>query len=191
VRVYTLQGYDLRRFRGPIDLAQGSKKNNDTISDAQRRLYSLIGENQVVWCRQDGPVLHGETGRYLHDIDVDRRDIVAVVDSLIWCHYIGYECHYIPREEHAELEEQAIGSDDPDIALQELEDKYLAANLPKDLWSGVTKTEVNRKSDQLLLKFPFDYSTIANVDFVTEEMAKNGRRDRRRTLSAVTRQPRT
>ena len=56
------------------------------------------------------------------------------------------------------------------------EDDYLAVNLPNDLWSGVTKSDVSKKSDQLLLKFPFTCSTIANVIRVSEDMANKGRR---------------
>lgn len=183
MRVFTLQSYDLRTFAGPIDLDHGSYKDDANVSAAQRQLYDLIKEDQVVWCGQDEPILHAALGHYLHDIDVDHRDIVAVIDSLVWCHIIKYDSRYIPPEEHADLRHQAAISDDYDDALRKAEDAYLAENLPEDLWAGVTKLAVSKKSDQLLLKFPFVFSTIANVDIVTEQMAHSGHRRKTRQIT--------
>jgi len=177
MRVLTLQGYDLRTFSGPIELNRGTYNDDENIVAAQRRLYDLTNQDQVVWCGQGEPCLHGQTGSYVHDIDADPRDIVTVIDSLVWCHIIKYDSRYIPPEEHSDLRfRSATSGGDYDAALRQAEDDYLAANLPNDLWSGVTKPEVSKKSDQLLLKFPFTFSTIANVDLVSEDMANRGGR---------------
>lgn len=179
MRYVTLQGYNLITFTGPIKLGLGTYKDYPEIIQKQQNLYEIIQEDQVIWCTQSEPVLVGCIGHFIHDIDVDSRDIVAVVDGLIWCHIIKiYGPRFIPREEHMELRFQVSTSEanDYDVALRRAEDEYLAANLPTDLWSGVIKPEVTKKSDQLLLKFPFTYSIIANVDEVTEVMAERGHR---------------
>jgi hypothetical protein len=135
---------------------------------------------KVVWCGQDEPCFHGQTGRYVHDIDADPRDIVAVIDSFVWCHIIKCDSRYIPPEEHNDLRFQAATSGrDYDATLRQAEDDYLAANLPDDLWSAMTKPEVSKKSDQLLLKFPFTFSAIQNVDVVTVEIANSVHRKKR------------
>jgi len=179
VRVRTFQGYDLRTFNGRIELARGTYKDDSKVSSAQRRLYDLIGEDQVVWCVQ-GQLLGEEIGRYHHEIDADSRDMVAVVDALVWCHIAQYRPRYIPPEDRCVLNIQAAtsGVDDRDAALRKAEDDYLAANLPADLWAAVTKKGITKKSDQLLVKFPFEFSTILNVEVVSEETAKGERRGR-------------
>lgn len=181
--VFTLQTYDLRNFSGPIDLARGSYRNDANVSAAQRRLYDLITEDQVVWCGQDEPTLYGAKGHFLHEIKVDSRDIVVVIDSFVWCHLINSDSRYIPPEEHADLRHEAAMSHDYDKALRKLEDSYLAKNLPEDPWASVSKVAVTEKSDQLLLRFPFVFSTIGNVDIVTEEMQSTGSR---RTTRKIT-----
>ncbi|WP_145179752.1 hypothetical protein [Gimesia chilikensis] len=173
----TLQGYDLRTFCGPIELSHGTYTDDPKTSLKQQRLYDLVSEDQVIWCGQDEPAVHNETGKYIHDIDADPRDIVAVIDSLVWSHILEYPPRYIPPEEHSDLRYQAgISEGNCDEALHKAEDAYLADNLPNDLWTGVIKDAITKKSDQLLLKFPLVFSTIANVDIVTEEMASRGRR---------------
>ncbi len=183
--VFTLQTYNLRHFSGPINLAVGSYRNDPNVSAAQRRLYDFIKEDQVVWCGQDEPILHSAKGHFLHDIEVDSRDIVAVIDSFVWCHLIDSTSRYIPADVHADLHRQAAKCDDYDKAnvLRKFEDSYLAKNLPEDLWASVLKEEVTEKSDQLLLKFPFVFSAIGNVDIVTEEMESKGSR---RTACKIT-----
>lgn len=177
MRLLTLQGYDLRTFCGPIELSQGTYRGDPQISFKQQKLYDIIGEDQVIWCGQDEPVLHAKTGKFIHEIDTDPRDIVAVIDSLIWCHILEYDPRYIPPEEHSDLRDQAGNSEGKyDEELRKAVDAYLADNLPNDLWTGVIKDAITKKSDQLLLKFPLVFSTIANVDIVTEEMASHGRR---------------
>lgn len=177
----TLQGYNLITFTGPIKLGLGTYKDYPEIIQKQQKLYEIIQEDQVIWCTKSEPLLGDCSGKFIHDIDIDFRDKKWVVDSLIWCHIINnkwYGPRFIPREEHMELRFQVStsGANDYDVALQRAEDEYLAANLPTDLWSGVIKSEVSKKSDQLLLKFPFTYSIIANVDEVTEVMADRGHR---------------
>jgi hypothetical protein len=173
MRVKTVQGYNLKEFRGRIELNRGTYKDDRFVSDAQRKLYERLQDDQLVWCVQDSPILIGEVGRYLHEIEVDHRDIVAIIDTLVWCHIIGYGSRYIPHVDWAEVELQAMtrGEVWDEAGRQRAENDYLAKNLPAHLWSGVTKSEITKTSDKVLLRFPFAFSTIVDVRVVAEEMA--------------------
>ncbi len=170
MRLSTIQDYDLRTVECPIDLICGTYNTNDSISHAQQTLYELVGKDQLVWCAQSTPFLAGKVGRYLHEIDVDSRDIVAFVDSLVWGHIIGYGARYIPPEDHSELRSKVPANGDYESAVQKVEDEYLKANLPADLWAAVRKQEITKESDQVLVKFPFTFSTIVDVKRVSEDM---------------------
>lgn len=170
MRIRTSQSYNLRGFTGPINSELGPYKDDPTIRAAQRKLYDkLINEGklkdeQVVWCVQNCSPLRVEAGQYLHVIDVDARDIVTYIDSLAWCHIIGYGPRYILPEDSQSLRRQAaINGGDYASALRTLEDNFLDANLPADLWSAVSKEIADKKSDQVLMRFPFEYSSIIDV----------------------------
>ncbi len=162
MRVWTIQGYDLRTFYGRIDLKLGTYSSRcPVISFAQRTLYRRVEENQLVWCQQSKIECRpGKFDRYLHEIEVDCPDDHVIVNGLVWNHIIGDDPRYIPPEDHDELRSQLAMNGDDEITLRKAEDKYLADNLPDDLWLNVTKTEFTSQSDQLLLKFPFGPSTI-------------------------------
>ena len=57
---------------------------------------------------------------------------------------------------------------DYENTLRELEDKYLADRLPANLWSGVRKKTTEYNADQVLVKFPFEHSRVADVQKITE-----------------------
>ena len=177
MRAWTIQCYDLRTFKGPIQLDCGTYNDDSTVLDAQRQLYDLVKKDgQVVWCNQVESIVPDDVGRYLHEIDVDVRDVVAVVDSLVWCHLLNYGPRYIPPQEYVQLRRLAAtnGHNDDDSALRMAEDEYLRDNLPTDLWSSVTKPEITKRSDQLLIKFPLDFSKAVSVQIVSEHVAKRG-----------------
>jgi hypothetical protein len=176
MQVLTIQDYDLRTFTGPIDLNCGSYSHNQVIKDAQRKLYDLLKavgrltDDNVVWCDQDQPIMRDKGGRYLHEINADSRDVIAVIDSLAWCHIINYGPRFILPEDHCALRRQATTSgEEYGPALRRLEDMYLADNIPADLWSTVAKSTVAKKSDQVLLKFPFEFSTIVKVRLIAAD----------------------
>ncbi len=172
MRLYTIQDYDLRTFDGPIKLSLGTYNINENISRAQQKLYELVGEDQVIWCSQDEPFLKGKAGRYLHKIDFDFRDRVAIVDSLVWGHIIGDDPQYIPPDDLSELRSQIDTNGDYETAIQKAKDEYLAANLPADLWSAVRKQEITKDSDQVLVGFRFSFSKIVHVKRISEDMAQ-------------------
>lgn len=118
-----------------------------------------------MWCQKE---VHRSAGEYVHEIDVDPRDLIAIVDALIWCHILDYGPRYILSEDHANLRHQARieSPENNDATLRTLEDDYLAANLPDGLWCAVLKPEITKNSDQLLVKFPFEFSTIVSVELV-------------------------
>ncbi len=180
MHVQTIQGYDLREFKGKIKLDCGTYKdepNAPEVSRAQRKLYDRIDEDQVVWCSQVGLDLPHKSGGYFHIIDIDFRDSVFVVDSLIWCHINYNDPRYILGEDRSDLRFQASnsGADDWEAELHKLEDDYLTANVPADLWSAVIRDEITKESDQLLVKFPFESSRILDVKRITDEMPRGKR----------------
>ncbi len=165
--LFTLQGYDLRTFHGRIDVEQGTYKHFPLIVEAQRRLYRLLGEDQLVWLSQKPPpCLDRAEGQFLHEIDLDDRDIVTVVNGFVWSHIIGHH-RFIPEEEHevirwniGECVDNGVTWED---ALQQAEDDYLAEHLPRDLWGALTKQCIEKPWDQPLTRFPFVYSQITSV----------------------------
>lgn len=150
-------------FSDSIRLELGTYRSNPQINSAQRRLYTRIGTDQVVWCSQEIPPLP-EAGRYLHHIDVDPSDVVAVVDALVWNHIIGPDPFYVLPEDHAELRRRASLTEDYDGTLKQFVSEYLDKYLPKDLWGSVLKPEIEKASDQVILGFPFCRSQFASVD---------------------------
>ena len=175
--LYTVQGYSLLEFRGGIDLAQGTYREMPHIKAAQQRLYQMIGENQVIWFSQDCPVLVGETGRFLHRVQVDERDVVAIVDTFVWNHIIK-NVHYIPGNDHSTLRYNVATCADGDRekALRAAEDEYLRQHLPADLWEAVLKPKVENTDVQVLARFPFAFSKVVDVQQVTASTSKARRR---------------
>ena len=181
--LYTLQGYNLLEFQGNIDLSRGSYHDLPDVRTAQQQLYEMIGENQVVWCSQDRPMLNHEAGRFLHRIRVDDRDVVAIVDTFVWNHIIENE-RYIPASDHDGLRYDAGLSTNGDYeeALRAAEDEYLRQHLPANLWSAVVRTKVENDDVQVLVRFPFAFSKVVNVQQVTACREDQGHEWRRRPV---------
>lgn len=169
----TLQGYDLTKFNGPIQRDRGIDKKNAQLSEAKNILYRIIGDDQVVWWEQYQPKLFdNHINFYLHEILVDRRDIIAVIDTFIWNHLIG-NSRYIPEEAHEALRNTLGLSEVEDrLDLAQLEDDYLAENLPpkNQLWSKVIKPDISDDTDQILTKFPLRNSQFRTITKVTKDM---------------------
>jgi len=64
------------------------------------------------------------------------------------------------------------GAVDADAAIRKGVDEFLAEQMPDGPWEAVVKSEVTLDSDQLLLRFPFRFSTIVSVTEVTDEMTE-------------------
>jgi len=171
--LYTLQGYNLLEFQGNIDLGRGRYHDLPAVRAAQQQLYEMIGDNQVVWLSQVQPMLNHEAGRFLHRIQVDDRDVVAVVDTFAWNHILKNE-RYIPLNDHKRLRyEVRIGNagDYPE-AVRVAEDEYLRQHISADLWSAVVRTKVENEDDQVLVRFPFAFSSkVVDVQEVTAYIA--------------------
>jgi hypothetical protein len=167
VLVFTLQGYDLRTFHGRIDLQHGTYKDCPKIVEAQWELYRRLNADQLVWLQQERPAYLGSaTGQFLHEIDLDDRDIVTVVDGFVWNHIIGNH-RFIPEEDHEAIRRSILGSVRNGVSredvLRRAEDEYLAKHLPRDLWAALTKQSIEKPWDQPLARFPLTYSQIRDV----------------------------
>ncbi|QDT24597.1 hypothetical protein [Gimesia chilikensis] len=169
----TLQGYNLTKFDGPIHRDRGFDKNNAQLSEAKNTLYQLIGDDQVVWLEQYHPKLFDiHIDCYIHEILVDQRDIIAIIDTFIWNHLIG-NSRYIPEKAHEVLRDTLAFSEvEDDFDIVQLEDRYLAENLPpkNQLWSKVVKPDISDDTDQILTQFPLRYSQFLSITRVTKKM---------------------
>ncbi len=170
--LYTIQGYDLREFRGEIDHTKGRYRKCIKIGDAQAKLYRMIGENQVIWFHQEWPNLVGEVGCFLHQVQVDERDIVARVNGFVWEHIIE-NITYIPRDDLEKIHYRAINSEgDCQEVLRAAKTEYLRVHLPKDLWASVLLEKIKSIDDQVLARFPFAFSKVVKVQQVSQSMAR-------------------
>ncbi|MDA1142577.1 MAG: hypothetical protein O3B01_28775 [Planctomycetota bacterium] len=134
---YTLQGYDLTSFSGPICLDKGTYRDQPVIKESQKKLYEIVGTNQVIWLSQDRPYLGASAVCFLHRIEARKEDIVAFIDGFVWNHIIG-NSQYIPEDEHRKLRHALVhkSGTEYDMALRESEDNYLRLNIPTDLWGS-------------------------------------------------------
>ena len=112
-------------------------------------------------------------------IRVDPRDVVAVVDTFAWNHVIGNK-RYIPERDHDKLRYDAAINSEGDYreALQAAEDEYLREHVPADPWSVVLKPRVCDGDDQVLSRFPFEFSTVVAVEQITAAKAEESRWER-------------
>jgi hypothetical protein len=160
VILYTAQGYDLRHFPGPIDKDRGTYHDHSEIATALKRLYGTIGSDQVVWALPEKDECYGVSYTYLHELDVDSRDIVRVLDTFAWNHCIGNR-RFIPEELQRQF--QRMAADDPGEvkgSLRSLEDDFLANHAPTDPWSSLFTTMSEDGDFQVLVAFPFKHSTV-------------------------------
>ena len=130
------------------------------------RLYDdYIHTDQVLWCIRENQLLGPPPpGQYVHEIEADQRDIVAVLDEFVWKHIIG-DSGYIPAEDHERLR-YSIGGLSGDRYLAELarsENKYIADRLPKDLWGSLIVDNLSTDLVTVLLRWPFPCSSIVSV----------------------------
>lgn len=164
-RLYSEQGIDLQSFAARLDLTRGTYSTYDRIREAQERLYrEYLGTDQVIWCGREVPeTVPLETARYVHTIQADKRDVVAVLDGFLWEHIIGND-RCIPPEirEYMRFSCSSV-TGDKHAALMQLEDEYLINNLPNDPWDSVLVADLDCRMSQVLLAWPFKYSRIVNV----------------------------
>jgi len=171
IKLYSEQGIDLRSLSGPLDRKRGTYADQRLISNAQERLYTeLIGTDQVIWCSPEVPVtVPLETPQYIHTIEADGRDIIAVLDGFLWEHIIGND-RCVPPEVHARMRFSCCSaSSDRDAALRRLEYDYIATNLPADPWASVVVSDIAHPMAQILLGWPLKKSRISDVRTIIRE----------------------
>ena len=171
-KYYTLQGYDLRSFKETIYHDRSTNNADTKTIQAKQQLYELIGEDQLIWCSCSKPtLLTTNLGQFLHEIKIDYRDKVFVIDTFLWSHILGYDESYILNEDLDILKYKAMKSNqDYDESLRKLTDSFLKKIPPRDkIWSSVLKAKTTKSSDQILIKFPFHFSSITNVVEITKD----------------------
>jgi hypothetical protein len=151
-------------------LGPTSTRWQDQSSAVELIRLGRASDDQIVWCSLgEQPLYKEDIGKNLHAIDVVETDVVAVVDTLIWCHIIGYAPNYILNDDDERLRYESEVTGRP---LEDLREAFLSNRLPNDLWSGVVKEESNSESDQVLLRFPLDGSDISVVQNIDAAMVK-------------------
>jgi len=71
LKLFTLQSYDLTKFRGPIRLELGTYRNDPRIIAAQRELNARLHENQLIWMSQTYPYLSSNhLGHFVNEVNV-------------------------------------------------------------------------------------------------------------------------
>ena len=162
--LYTWQGYNLREFRGMINPAKSSFAKCPNVKAAKEKLSQILGEDQLIHFSQEPPDTKHLQGKYVHQIDVEERDIHAMISGFIWHHIIGETC-YIPQEEQEKIKSKLSQSPDEDYfaAEKRLRTEFLSNNLPGDLWSSIQIDTLCFKCDEVLVKHPMKYSRIIEV----------------------------
>ncbi|MCK9304746.1 MAG: hypothetical protein M0P27_05060 [Bacteroidales bacterium] len=174
--LYSEQGVDLQTLQGDLDLARGTYADIKQIRMAQARLYSEILEtDQVIWCSRDqSEVVSLDSPKFLHVIEADCRDIVAVLDGFLWEHIIGNR-RCVPPEEHERMRFSCCSSGgNRHGILKSLEDDYISKNLPADPWKSVVVSNIDHPMAQILLGWPLKYSMIKNVKKIIREQTHAG-----------------
>jgi hypothetical protein len=176
VLVFSEQGHNLRHFSGRLCRHMGTYAQEQAIATSQSKLYDeILHEDQVVWCSPDRPeIIPLEEPKYLHTIELDSRDLVAMLDGFVWEHIIG-NSRCIPPEIHKEMRFSCCSADGNSRhrILRALEDRYISENLPKDPWSHVVVKDAKFRMPVFLLKWPFVHSQVVDVEEILERTSRS------------------
>jgi len=167
--VFSEQGHDLACFRGQINRHCGTYSDDPAITAALATLYDeVLEDDQVIWSTlQRPPVVRLEELRFVHTIEADRRDIVAVLDGFIWesgilrrrivppdvFRHIRTSCHTLAGKTRHEAIDQKV-------------DDYLARELPPDPWAHLVRLDTSCRMPQVLLSWPFCFSRITETEVI-------------------------
>lgn len=172
MKVLSEQGHDLRHFKGRQDPSRGPYADNPAIMEAFAVLYEdVIKTDQVVWCSLQRPsIVPLEKPRFLHTIDVDQRDVLAILDGFIWesgilgrrivppdvRHRITAACRMMVGGCRQEAIDAGI-------------DEYLARELAADPWPQLLCSDTSCRLPQVLLKWPIRFSCVGQPEVVQLE----------------------
>jgi hypothetical protein len=152
-----------------MERSRGTYAQDPRITEAQAKLYDeYVHTDQVVWCSLDEPrPVPLDQPQFVHTIEVDQRDIVAVLDGFIWEHIVG-NSRCVPPDERQRMRCTCCirkgRSYQQELAA--LEDRYIAEHLPSNLWGKVLAADLTCRIPQILIRWPFDYSGITHVSRV-------------------------
>lgn len=172
MRMFSVQSVDLRHFPARVQRTRGTYVQDQRIADALSKLYdTVVFTDQVVWCSLDEPEIEPlDRPQFLHTIEIDKRDMVAILDGLVWEHIIG-NSRCIPPDERQKIMSSCYPKGNRSFA-QELEcmvDQYIAENLPSDLWDNVLSTNLSCRMPQILVRWPFEHSRITCVKRIQDQ----------------------
>ena len=168
--MFSEQSHDLRTFRGRIDRNCGTYTQDNNITRALAKLYDeVICTDQVIWCSlvelQACPL---EDTCFIHTIEADDRDIVAILDGFVWESGI-LERKIVPPKEREEMWNSCccfLDADSRQQALDRKVEQYIKKHRPHEPWSNVLASDLNCRMPTILLIWPFQYSQIMEVQIV-------------------------
>jgi len=129
-----------------------------------RRVGRKFGKANSYWLPLGLP-------QYIHTIDADARDIMAVLDGLLWEHIIGNDRCVPPKVRERMRLSCCSEARDRHAALKRLEDDYIRSNLPANPWDCVIASDVDCRMAQILLGWPLNHSRIIDVKTIIREPA--------------------
>lgn len=165
MKLFNELSHDLRFFHEPLDRTRGTYAHIPRIAEAQARLYDeILGTDQVIWCSLDKPP-HCDIGKpcFLHVIEEDESDRLAVLDGMVWEWIIGQNC--IPDAESERIcnVTNHLEQADRNRVREEMKAEFAEENLPRDLWGNLRTDEITCRMPQVLLRWPLVRSTILDV----------------------------
>lgn len=164
MKLYSEQSHDLRLARERRDRRLGTYADIPLIACAQTRLYDeILGTDQLIWCRLDVSPENVDKSMFLHVIDGDETDTVAILDGMVWEWIIGQNC--IPDEEWDKIRFSTSHLLVPErnIRREQMKAEYARTHLPDDLWANLRTDDISCRMPQILLNWPLKASNIVDV----------------------------
>jgi len=164
--MFSEQTHDLRTFRGRRDRSCGTYAQDQKIAGALAKLYDeVICTDQVIWCSLvELSACHLEETHFIHTIEADDREIVAILDGFVWESGI-LERRIIPPQDHQKMWNSCcfLDADSRQQALSRMVDQYISEHMPRDPWTNLLTSDLTCRMPQILLIWPFQYSQIMDV----------------------------
>lgn len=169
MKLFSEQGHDLRHFHDRRRRDLGTYADDPTVTHALTRLYDkVVMTDQVIWCSFDQlPFVPLEMPRFLHTIEADRRDVLAVLDGFIWESGI-LRRRIVPADVREKIKAACstmVGASRLRAIDQKIDD-YLGRELPTLPWSHLIRPDTTCRMPQVLLKWPIRFSRVGQPEVI-------------------------
>jgi hypothetical protein len=164
MRLWTFQSNDFSLTSGEIDVTRSPYYESvPNLVQAYDGLAKWLGlpKYEVVWChvRDDFTLEHWE-GYKLWELEVSDDQILAIVDSFIWCRIIDKPS--IPSSLRAQWRRDAPHDHTRGNYLDRKSTEYYAQSPPAGGWWSQLSSDVSAEAPSALLKHPIPEDWIIN-----------------------------